>query len=140
MLSHVRTWRSLKGQQLEPQEGEYRWRQTRRRIQTSAMLMVLAAALAATHWVTRPPWAFLALLVGILVLLVWVTLLAVADIVATKYYYGRLRHRYLMEEVKLQAELRRLQAVRGDGRPNGKGTPGHGPQKGGNRPRPGNGH
>jgi len=75
----------------------------------------------------------------ILVLLVWVTLLAVADIIATKYYYGRVRHRCLMEEVKLQAELRRLQAARQSGGANGQMAHHQRPEAGDKRPDANNG-
>jgi hypothetical protein len=41
--------------------------------------------------------------------------LAVADMMSTRFYFGRLKHDYLIEEARLHAELRRLQRIRGNG-------------------------
>jgi len=65
------------------------------------------------------PWGFFALC-GVLLLVFWVILLAVVDMLATKFYYGRVRQRYLLEEVKLEAELRRAQLLRRNGHARGK--------------------
>ena len=56
-----------------------------------------------------------------LALIGWIVALTAADLWATKVYFGRLRDRYQLEQVRLQAELRRLQTQRAagsNGRPN----------------------
>ena len=126
ILSHLRAWRRLQERELDSKERDYRRRQLRRRVQTSALLGLAGVAILLGQWITAPPWVF-AIWGIVLFLLGWMTVLAFADILATKYYYGRIRHQYLLEEVKLQAELRRLQGIRGNGKAGGKSRKGRGP-------------
>ena len=140
MMLHLRTWRRACRQDLEAKEHEYRRRQFRRRIQSSGMLAALGVAILVGQRVAGPPWAFLAYWGGVLLLVIWMMLLAVADIIATKYYYGGMRHHYMIEEVKLQAELRRLQDARRNGRGNGKAAKGYGPETGGKQSDANSGH
>jgi len=129
---HVRAWRKVRPSDMDPKERDYRWRQCRRRIQSSAMLALLGIAILGGRWMAGPPWAFFTYWVAVLLLVLWMVLLALADIIATKYYYGRVRQHYLLEEVKLQAELRRLQGVQRNGHSNGKSHR-HGPKAGDGR-------
>ncbi len=133
IVLHIRTWRGAQRADLDPKERDYRWRQFRRRIQSSTMLAILGAAILGGQWIAGPPWAFLAYWGTVLLLVVWMVLLALADIIATKYYYGRVRQHYLLEEVKLKAELRRLQGVQCNGHANGKAKR-HGPEANGKHP------
>ena len=123
MISHVRTWRLFRRQDVAAEELDYRRRQLRRRMQTSAMLALLAVALFAGRLIltTGPPLLALIFWVGVLLVVGWVGLLALVDIWATKHHFGRLRQTYLIEEAKLQAELRRIQAARGNGKARKKG-------------------
>ena len=123
---HVRSWQAQQQAGLDADELNYRRRQFRRRMQSSAMLAGVAAALPVGAWLL-PRWPKVAVLVwgGILLLLVWVGVLGLADIWDTKYYYGKLRAGYRLEQTRLQAELRRLRDHRearaspagGNGRP-----------------------
>ncbi len=109
MAAHHRTWLRAQQLQLEPREFDHYRRQYRRRMQTSAMLGLLAAAIFAGKWMTRPTtwtfayWGCVLLVVG------WVGLLAMADMVSTRHHFSRLRRQHLMEQAKLHAEIRRLQ-------------------------------
>jgi hypothetical protein len=121
MFSHVRAWRLVQQREanLDAEEFAYRRGQFRRRMQTSAMLGTLAVALLAGRWVTVPRVSATVFLVYwgiVLLLLVWLGLLAVADIVSTKYHYGRVRDEYVIEEAKLRAELQRIERIRGNGK------------------------
>ncbi len=121
--SHVRTWRSVRQRELEPIELDYRWRQFRRRMQSSAMLGLLAVAIFVGQWVNSPPLAPVAVILfwmGALFLVIWLALLAVADIVSTKHHFSRLRRDCLVERAKLQAELHRMKNLRSNGRAKGK--------------------
>ena len=128
--SHRRTWRRARQSELEAEEFDYRRRQFRRRMQTSAMLGVLAVALPLgdllANWVESNIfqavyWG------GVLLLVVWLGLLVLADVIATKYHFGRLRHAYLLEQAKLLVELRRAQVARGNGKAR-KQDPGQDPK------------
>ncbi len=126
---HVRAWRAHRRRNPEPEELNYFRRQFRRRMQTSAILAILAAALPVGHWIVRkgaelpgtawPKWG-LVFWGGVVLLLVWVGLLAVADIWATKFFFSRLRQRYWLEQTRLEAELRRIRGPGGNGKPPGK--------------------
>ena len=126
MISHVRAWRSFRGKELDAEEFDYRRRQFRRRMQTSAMLAVLAVALsaghAATNWWINSGWFAALFWLATMLVACWVGLLALVDIWATKHYYGRLHHNCLVERAKLEAELRRVQSVGGNGRKRGQGS------------------
>ncbi len=127
MVSHVRSWRVQRAAGLDPKELEYRRRQFRRRMQTSAMLAVVAAALPIGLWVlSRWPKVGAFFWGGVLSLVLWLGTLALADMWATKRYYGKLRYDYRVEQARLEAELRRIQAARGNGKPS-KSFPGIGP-------------
>jgi hypothetical protein len=54
---------------------------------------------------------------ALLLLILWVMVLAVIDVWATKFYYDRLRNKYFHEKFKLEAELRRRQAQDSNGEP-----------------------
>ena len=121
MASHVRTWRRFqqRREQLNPREFDYRRRQFRRRMQSTAMLAILAVALLAGHWITAQhvrPLVFSVYWGSVLLVVLWVGLLAVVDMIATKHYFARLRQDCVIEEAKLQAELRRIVAGRGNGK------------------------
>lgn len=121
MVWHVWSWRWAKREDLAPAELNYRWRQFRRRIQTSAMLAILALAIFAAPWISAPVYK-LALIVGILILVLWVAALAIADLVATRFHFARLRDGYRVEQLKLEAEARRLRGLRGNGKPGSGGS------------------
>ena len=113
---HTRTWHASRVSP-DPEERDYRRRQYRRRMQTSGLLAGAAVALLVGQWIPDAvPRTFRILFWGGVVLVVfWVILLALADMVAIYHYYGRLRTSYLVERAKLQAQLRRVQAARGNG-------------------------
>ena len=120
MCWHVRAWRATRSRKLEPTEEDYHRRQYRRRMQTSAMLGVLAVALLTGQLLDPPPHIAIWYLGGMLFLVVWLVLLALLDITATKYHFGRLRHDYLIKQAQLRAELNRIQQLRANGKSKGK--------------------
>jgi uncharacterized membrane protein YcjF (UPF0283 family) len=118
MVWHVRAWRGAQARPMDDREREYRRRQFRRRMQTTAMLAGLALALPVGQWVMKP-WPKVGVVVWglVLVILIWIAMLALADIVATKIYYGRLHDQFLIEQARLKGELRRIESKLGS---NGK--------------------
>ena len=132
MLLHVRTWRQAQRQDALPEDLDYRRRQFRRRMQTSALLAVLAVAIFVGPLIPGPPLVLIAYWIGALLVLAWVALLALADVVATKLHFARLRADYLTEQAKLKVQLRRMRAARGSGQSTGGN--GHAPGNGDGRP------
>lgn len=119
MISHVRAWRAFQQQDLDPEEFDYRRRQFRRRMQTSAMLGLLGVALSVGYRLTvwLGPEIFVTVFwIAVMLVACWVALLGLVDIWATKHHFGRLHHNCLVEQAKLKAEIRRIQSVRGNGK------------------------
>ena len=113
LLWHLLSWRADQRRRLDPNEREFRRRQFRRRMQTTTILALLAASLPLGQWLV-PHWpqggvVFWGL---VLFLLAWVVLLALADVWATKFYYGRLRDRNQLEQTRLKAQLWQLRERR----------------------------
>ena len=115
---HIRTWRALQSEPLGPRERDFRRRQYRRRMQTSAMLGVLGAAIFVGQllmlWIHSRLF-FAIYWGGVLLLVLWMALLALADIVATQFHYSREKTENVIERAKLQAEIRR-RAAHGNGK------------------------
>jgi hypothetical protein len=119
IVSHVRTWRDFRDADISDEEFDYRWRQFRRRIQTSAMLGLLSVAILVGYILTlwlRSPTFTAVYWIAIILVLFWTCLLALADIWATKHHFGRMHDRCLIEQAKLRAEIQRMQAFRGNGK------------------------
>jgi hypothetical protein len=120
--SHQRAWQSLRQRrgQLEPSEYDFRRRQLRRRSQTSAMLGLVGIGMLIGRLLIvwrAPPLLVVVFWGGVMLLVVWMALLAVADIVSTRLYFSRLKQNYMVEHARLQAQLRRIERTRGNGRP-----------------------
>ena len=116
---------------LDAEELDYRRRQYRRRMQTSVILGGLAIAMFVGTLLTfrLPPRSlFVPIFWGVFLLVLgWVVVLAAADMVATRRHFRRVRSETLVERAILQAELRRIQAARGNGKPaNVPGSNGNG--------------
>jgi hypothetical protein len=120
MYWHVHSWRSAQTADMEPNELDFYRRQFRRRIQTSAMLGILGVILFCGEllalWISSQLFFIIYWSVALL-LVIWLALLALVDIWATKYYFGQLRHKCFIEQTKLNAEIRRIQSIRGNGKP-----------------------
>ncbi len=118
MAWHVRAWESFQRRKADAAEFNYRRRQFRRRMQTSAMLGLAAIALGVgqplTIWM-HSAYFTLRYWLAVVLLVCWTVLLALVDAWSSRVYYDRLRQQCRLEEIKLQAEVRRLQALRGDG-------------------------
>jgi hypothetical protein len=119
IVSHVRTWRGFQQENADAEEFDYRRRQFRRRMQTSAMLAVVAAGLLIGYLLTvwlRSDWFTVIYWIAMMGLACWIVLLAIVDAWATKHHFGRMRYHCLVEQAKLQAELHRMQAYQGNGK------------------------
>ena len=123
---HIRAWKRLQDPGIDPRERDFRRRQCRRRMQTSAMLGVLGAAIFIGQLLMS--WDASRLLLAIywssvLLLVLWMASLALADMVATSFYYSREKNRCLVEHARLRGELRQAREVEAKVR---NGKPGSG--------------
>lgn len=134
IISHMRSWQAFQQQNLDEEEFDYRRRQFRRRMQTSAMLGLMAIAMLVgyvlTEWLNSGLFAALYWL-AVMGVACWVALLALVDIWATKHHFDRLRHHCVVEQAKLEIELRRIQSVRSNGKAHSRDlAPGNEPRDG----------
>ena len=123
---HIRAWRRLQNADTEPIERDFRRRQYRRRMQTSAMLGLLGVAIFVGQvLMTLDTPLFLVIYwSAVLLLLLWMAILAVADMVATSFHYSREKNDYLVEHARLQGELLLAREKEAKAR-NGKPGPRH---------------
>jgi hypothetical protein len=107
MAWHLRVWRGVQQDVPESRERDFRRRQFRRRMQTSAMLGALGAAIIVGQLLMSiESKTFLVVYWGgVLALALWMALLAIADMVATGFHYRRDARDQLIERARLQAEL-----------------------------------
>jgi Na+/H+ antiporter NhaD/arsenite permease-like protein len=116
MVSHRRTWRLTGESESDENERDFRWRQYRRRMQTSAMMGILVVAAFFGQFISKPPMLVIGFWAGVLLLVIWIGLLAAADYYSSRHHLSRLQHNFILEQAKLHAEARRIRAVQGNGR------------------------
>jgi len=115
---HLRVWRAAQNQRLEPRDFDYRRRQFRRRMQTSAMLAILAVGLflgRCLFLLPVPPLVPIVYWSVVVLLILWMGLLACVDAASTALHFGRMRQEVLLEQTRLQAQLRQIKSHRGNG-------------------------
>lgn len=101
---HVRAWRRAKSARLSAGDLKFAFEQYRRRMQTSAMLGLVGTLIFAGQWVTAP-LAVLLYWLGVVVLIVWIMLLAGADMLATRLHFAQAETEQHLKQVKLHAAL-----------------------------------
>ena len=111
ILSHVLSWQKFQQEAAgkDKIETDYRARQYRRRLQVSAMLGIAAVAMLIgllISWRDYPS-VFVFWWTGIVVLVGWIILLAMADALATRRFFRRVRQERAVEEARWQAKLNR---------------------------------
>ena len=115
---HVHAWRIAQRKNLSQANYTFAWRQYRRRMQTSGMLVSIAVFIFLGQFI-RSPLVALFYLIGIVVMVVWIIALAVIDILSTSRHYTRLSRTVRQEESRLKAQLNRLDGKKLNGRENG---------------------
>ncbi len=104
--SHRRSWRAAKEQALEGEALEFAHGQYRRRIQTSGMIALTGVLIFIGQWISGGVLVLLFYLAVVLIIL-WIMLLAMADGLATRVHFSRLQKDELMDQIRLQADLKR---------------------------------
>lgn len=105
-------------EKLEGRERDHLRRRYRRRIQTSTLLGVVGVAILGGR-LFPPDQARLANVIYwfcLTLLVLWMALLGVADIIATRLYFGRLRRNVEIQRTALEAQLRRAKPKREEAR------------------------
>jgi hypothetical protein len=109
MVRQSRQWRSEQAADLDAGEVRYHRNRHRRRMQSSAMLMLAGIAMYAGQLIGRDrPTLYVFFWCGLALLVMWIIVLALADIVSTRLHIARLMRRRTVEEARLRAELARV--------------------------------
>ncbi len=83
---HLRSWRSARERDLEGEEFEFAHGQYRRRMQTSAMVSLVGVLIFIGQWVSGGVLVLFFWLAVVLIV-VWIMLLAMADVMATRVHF-----------------------------------------------------
>lgn len=117
MLFRNRTaWGAAQADEMADRERDFACRQYWRRVQANWMMAIVGLAVILGVWLPETLLA-LAYWLGVGLLVCWLALLAMADLVATRRYYGQLRQDQRAERAKLEAELDLIKNRDGNGRP-----------------------
>lgn len=111
---HWRAWRACGSEVLDEREFDFRRRQFRRRMQASAMIGVVGVAVVVSLAIADAMMTAI-LWLAVLSLVVWMLLLAFADIASSYYYYHQIRVEHVAEHASLQAQLERIRRREGNG-------------------------
>jgi hypothetical protein len=118
LVRHVRQWRVEQVSDASADERRYLRGRYRRRMQSSAMLLLAGLAMHAGQRIDwqRQPTLYVFLWCGVALVVSWVIVLALVDIVATRLHLARLERQRVVEKAKLTAELARARARETDGK------------------------
>jgi len=97
---------------LQPRDRDHLRRRHRRRTQTSTMLGFVGVAILAGRLFPPDDSSVVTVLYwsGVTLLVLWMALLAMADMVSTRMHYGGQRRKVDNERAKIEAQLQRLRA------------------------------
>ena len=112
---HWQHWQEVDADaSLPPRERDHLRRRHRRRLQTSTMLGLVGVAILAGRLFPPDDPSIVTVLywTGVALLVLWMALLAIAEMIATRLHYGAQRRKVEGERVKLEAQLRRFEAER----------------------------
>jgi hypothetical protein len=101
---HRSVWRKALAAKLSAGELKFAYQQYRRRMQTSAMLALVGGLIGGGPWVNAP-LAVLLYWLAVVVLILWIMLLAGADMLATRMHFAEVETLQHLKQVKLRAAL-----------------------------------
>lgn len=107
LVSHTRTWHSVRIRPLDAIDRTYRHEQFRRRIQASSLLALLGPAIFVGQQVIpeQSPRLFMTLWLAVLVASCWIVCLALLDAVASGRHFHRLSITRRADRTRLRQEL-----------------------------------
>lgn len=124
MWTHRRSWAKQQQDELEEFERRHFYRRYRRRMQVSGMLVLLGIVIppGMLFLTEKHPAAFGFFWLAVLILVVWIILLAVADMFSIRTYGNISQARLDLRKRELEAELARLKSQQSNGAgPSGNG-------------------
>jgi hypothetical protein len=103
----LRGWRAARRRELSSEELDYRRRRFRRRVQADVMLALVAVLMGAGSLIepARYPSTYVGIWAGVLVLVLWLILLALADAAVSLHHGQQDKAELLAERTKLEADL-----------------------------------
>ena len=106
---NVQSWRQVR-REGEADEVAFGRRQFRRRVQASGLLALVAVSLCVGQLIpaARYPTMYALFWLGVMLLVFWAMLLALGDMAVNRQRLKRFQHQRLLEEAKINAELKRL--------------------------------
>ena len=119
VVGHLRAWRRI--QESPPSDDEQRrfaWGQFRRRVQTSGMIGLAGVLIFVGYWIDQGKWGLI-YWCGTILLVIWIMLLAVADMIATRIHFARSNRDNVLQQARMsrlsrEAENRRKGQQDGD--------------------------
>jgi hypothetical protein len=114
IVRHVRAWRVVQAEERDPVERDFQWRRFRRRMQASAILVLVAAAMFVGLLISyrEQPSQFVYVWCGVVALVAWLVVLALADAVSSRLHVHRLHRDHRIQRARLEAEVARLRRER----------------------------
>jgi heme exporter protein D len=115
LCTHVRAWRETQRGDSDDKAVDFLRRQFRRRMQASLMIGVVGLTVIAGLWIEEGVisvfyWS------GVLLIVVWIAILAIADLVNSRFYLNQIRDQHATERAALQAEVDRIRRRDANGR------------------------
>ena len=102
----------------------------RRRMQASLMIGLAGVAIVIGQWIPQTPEIYLFYWLSVAGLVLWIVALALADMLATRIHYSRIRREQLIEQARLRVDLRQqLQRRNGHDREAEEALPGSSDQR-----------
>lgn len=111
---HIRAWESARAKDLEDRERAYLWAQFRRRLKASTLLALVGVAMLAAELIEHNT-ARLVIWLVMTVLLLWIVLVALLDMSATRRYFRDLRRDHLDQQRELQSQIRQIHRRQSNG-------------------------
>ena len=114
LTMHWNTWQAADHGGLPERERMFMQRQFRRRLNASAGIGLVGLLLISGLWIPEESLVNLVYLCGILLLVVWIFLLSLLDILATRLHYDRQQALQAAQIAVLQAAIKRELAKQAD--------------------------
>lgn len=117
MRSHIKGWREQKDSFTDELEEKHLQRRFRRRMQASALLVLLGLLIGLGQLIDGPehPLLFTFYWLGVLLLTCWIILLALGDAVSIAAYSRVAQAQLDQQRRSIEAELERLKARQSNG-------------------------